>query len=213
MCHTGNTMKNKILIGVGVLVALISLLMAMGVINFKFGARLGGDDGIGGGSSSTTDDGVSSDQVQWKEYKSAPLGFTVSHPVAWVVKEQSDEGGPDVLVSESQGFAFVRIRGLFDASLSSPEAVKASIEEYRNSLPTQQDTKITKFAASDVEGNIGGFIALGEFMISGVTYRFEERGLLATNGRVTIMRAAAVPRAYDLTIPLMEKIMESFRLQ
>jgi hypothetical protein len=194
----------KILIAAGIFVGVIVLLIAASNIRFKINKP------ADSGTEKSSNGEVSSGQVKWKEYKSASFGYKVSLPQAWTAKEQTGEGGgPDILFSEPQGLAFVRVRGLYDSQINSPEAIKASIDEYKNSFASQGET-LTNFKTGEVQNNVGGFFAFGEFKINDISYRFEERGLLATNGKVLIFRASAIPQAYDATIPLMQKIMTSF---
>lgn len=150
---------------------------------------------------------------QWQDYSSDLLGFSISHPAGWKVNEEVAGSGPDILVSEKNGFAFVRIRGLFDPYLSSTEAVQASITQYKKTLSLQEGVSLADFRREEVSGGVGGFYASGEFVINDTAYRYEERGRLSTQGRVLIMRAADAPASFENSMSVMQKIMNSFTLQ
>jgi len=150
---------------------------------------------------------------QWQVYTSEALGFSLSHPAGWSVKETDAESGPDILALEPKGLAFVRIRGLLDPDLDSEEAIKASVADYRNSLARQEGVLVFDFKTGEIKADVVEFWTEGEFVINGKTYRFEERGQLSLAGQVLIMRAADAPAGFDISKETMEKIMESFKIR
>ncbi len=152
-------------------------------------------------------------KVLWEEYTSSTLGFSVSHPADWKISETDAESGPDILVQDSNGYAFVRIRGFVDPYLNSAEALNSSIEEYERNLALQDGVEISSFQSNEMENDVGGFSAIGDFSINDITYRFEERGWLSMAGQVLILRAADVPQNFEASLPTMEKIMDSFEIQ
>ena len=131
---------------------------------------------------------------QWQVYESEALGFSVSHPAGWSVKEADAESGPDILVLDSGGKAFVRIRGFLDPNLDSEEAISSSIAEYQKSLASQEGVRVSDFQTEGIKNNIGGFWLTGEFPVKGSAYRFFERGWLSLAGQALILRAADAPR-------------------
>ena len=150
---------------------------------------------------------------QWQVYTSEALGFSLSHPAGWSVKETDAPSGPDILAMDNGGHAFVRVRGFVDPYLDSKEAITSSIAEYQKSLALQEGVRVSDFQKKEIEGNIGEFFAAGEFEVSGSTYRFEERGWLSIAGQVLILRAADAPQGFDESLSTMKKIMDSFKLE
>lgn len=149
----------------------------------------------------------------WLEYSSDALGFSVSYPDGWQVTEEAAESGPDILIADGKGLAFVRIRGLFDPYLNSAEAIASSVAKYQTTLASQPGVSISKFQPEDVQGGIGGFIATGGFSVNGTPYRFQERGRLSTRGQVLIMRAADESGAFDTSVDILDRVLESFTLK
>lgn len=152
-------------------------------------------------------------QAQWQDYSSSLLGVSLSHPAGWSVQEEAAESGPDILLLETNGSAFVRIRGFVDPYLDSKEAISSSIAEYQTSLALQDGVSISDFQINDIKDDIGGFWLAGEFEVLGSTYRFEEYGWLSMAGQVLILRAADIPQDFDESLPEMKKIMNSFVIQ
>lgn len=152
-------------------------------------------------------------EEQWQEYSSDALGFSVSYPAGWQVTEEAAESGPDILIADGKGLAFVRIRGLFDPYLNSAEAIASSVAKYQTTLASQPGMSISKFQPEDVQGGIGGFMATGGLSINGTPYRFQERGRLSTRGQVLIMRAADEAGAFIASLDTLEAILDSFTLK
>lgn len=203
-------MKKKLLIGIGVLVVLIIILMATGVL--KFSATYAPTPAAPETAAPKTTDVTKASQVNMEPYTSTAFGYSISKPVAWKVDEGSSASGLSIMIKEPKSAAFLSIRAMSDKSMNSAEAITASIAQYRTSLSAQPNTTVTDFQTGAVENNVGGFIAKGTMTISSVPFQFEERGLLATNGRVLIMRAATIPQIAEITMPLMRQMMESFKI-
>lgn len=150
-------------------------------------------------------------QEGWQEFKSEQFGYTVSYPASWIVKEQPiQDVSPELLIVEPNGLAFVRIVAFYDPSLTDADAIRASIAAYREKLRSgEEDSRLFDFE-SDVQENIGGFFAYGEFYLGDTLHRYEERGLLATNGRVLLMRGAVFVTEFDKLAPTLAQMMDSF---
>ena len=153
----------------------------------------------------------------WQKYSSGELGYTVAYPDTWNLSEKNSDGSRDLLIVIPGNKAFVRITGYKDFSLSSKESVEASIEEYKASFNDKPNEQLEKFQ-SKMEGKIGAFEAAGLMLANDVQYRFLERGLLATNGRVLIMRGsvsnaegAITQKEFEELSATVRKIMDSFR--
>ena len=153
----------------------------------------------------------------WQKYSSGEFGYTVAYPDTWNLSEKNSDGSRDLLIVIPGNKAFVRITGYKDFSLSSKESVEASIEEYKASFNDKPNEQLEKFQ-SKMEGKIGAFEAAGLMLANDVQYRFLERGLLATNGRVLIMRGsvsnaegAITQKEFEELSATVRKIMDSFR--
>jgi len=150
---------------------------------------------------------------QWQQYHSDSLGFSLSHPANWTVTETDATSGPDILIAEQGGSAFVRIRGFLDVNLNSPEAITASVEQYQKSLALQPEVDITSLQSATTDANVSEFTLTGELPVAGSIYSFEEKGLLSTTGRVLLMRAADLPTDFDGSLSTLRAIMDSFTLE
>lgn len=155
----------------------------------------------------------------WLKYTSGEFGYTIVYPDEWNLLEQDSEGSRNVVIAAPENKALVRIAAFLDQSLSTPAAVETSMTEYKASFENKPDELLKQFQ-SKMEGNVGGFEASGFVLISGVQYQFLERGLLATNGRVFIMRGAVNTSETAMTqeefgahVATIKKIMESFSVR
>jgi len=201
-------MTKKIVIGVGILVGIIAVLMATGV--FKFNVSVTPSSKEAAQKEFVLPEG-------WQKYSSGEFGYTVAYPDTWNLSEKNSDGSRDLLIVIPGNKAFVRITGYKDFSLSSKESVEASIEEYKASFNDKPNEQLEKFQ-SKMEGKIGAFEAAGLMLANDVQYRFLERGLLATNGRVLIMRGsvsnaegAITQKEFEELSATVRKIMDSFR--
>ncbi len=148
----------------------------------------------------------------WQEYRSDEIGYSISLPAGWEVQEEATQSGPDILVSDTNSLAFVRIRGLADPYLNSEDAITSSIAKYEEILSSQEGVDVAVFQAVDYNDGVGGFIVLGEFPVGNTRYSFEEHGVLLVNGDVLMIRAADVPDAFNGSIETMSNIIASFIL-
>jgi len=201
-------MTKKIVIGVGILVGIVAVLMATGV--FKFNV-------------SVTPSSKEATQKEfvlpegWQKYTSGEFGYTIAYPSDWNIKENNNAGSRELLITAPGGSAFVRVAGFIDPSINSAEAIEASMVEYKASFNDKPNEQLEKFQ-SKMQGEIGAFEATGLMLANDVQYRFLERGLLATNGRVLIMRGsvsnaegAITQKEFEELSATVRKIMDSFR--
>ena len=201
-------MTKKIVIGVGILVGIIAVLMATGV--FKFNV-------------SVTPSSKEATQKEfvlpegWQKYTSGEFGYTIAYPSDWNIKENNNAGSRELLITAPGGSAFVRVAGFIDPSINSAEAIEASMVEYKASFNDKPNEQLEKFQ-SKMQGEIGAFEATGLMLANDVQYRFLERGLLATNGRVLIMRGSVsnaegtiTQKEFEELSATVRKIMDSFR--
>jgi len=201
-------MTKKIVIGVGILVGIVAVLMATGV--FKFNV-------------SVTPSSKEATQKEfvlpegWQKYTSGEFGYTIAYPSDWNIKENNNAGSRELLITAPGGSAFVRVAGFIDPSINSAEAIEASMVEYKASFNDKPNEQLEKFQ-SKMQGEIGAFEATGLMLANDVQYRFLERGLLATNGRVLIMRGSVsnaegtiTQKEFEELSATVRKIMDSFR--
>src|SRR3989344_3437298 len=200
-------MTKKIVIGLGVLAGVVVVLMATGAFKVNLS--------VTPSQSAPQKEFVL--PVGWQKYTSGEFGYSVAYPEGWNVREENTGGSRDLLIVAPEGTAFVRISGFKDSSLSSQEAVEASMAEYKASFDNKPNEKLEGFQ-SKMEGKIGGFQASGLMIANDIQYRFLERGLLATNGRVLIMRGsvsnaegAITQKEFEELSATVRKIMDSFR--
>ena len=201
-------MTKKIIIGVGILAGIIAVLMATGV--FKFNV-------------SVTPSSKEATQKEfvlpegWQKYTSGEFGYMIAHPSDWNLKENNNAGSRELLITAPGGSAFVRVAGFIDPSINSAEAIEASMVEYKASFNDKPNEQLEKFQ-SKMQGEIGAFETTGLMLANDVQYRFLERGLLATNGRVLIMRGSVsnaegtiTQKEFEELSATVRKIMDSFR--
>lgn len=146
----------------------------------------------------------------WETYRNAKFGYSVKHPEGWTVDDSQFEKIQEIMIVESGKNAYVKVNAYQDRGVNSQETVSASIAEFKQKIENTPDMKLTQFKDS-FEGDVGGYIALGQQTIAGVPFAFENRGLLATNGRVLIFHGA-----YKASEPsygeIIRKIILSFAL-
>ena len=149
-------------------------------------------------------------QEKWQTYTSDSLGFSVSLPTGWSVKEEAAESGPDILIVKNNGSAFVRIRGFLDPYLDSEEALKASLDEYHKELALQEGVSLSSFQTGGVKENIAEFSVGGQFLVRNTSFRFYETGQISMSGQALVLRAASLPQDFDESIPIMKEIIDNF---
>ena len=154
-----------------------------------------------------------------RAYTSGEFGYSVAYPSDWNLQENNDGGSRDVILLAPGSKAFARIAGFKDDSLNSAAAVEASIAAYKASFATKTTEELKEFK-SEMQAEIGGFMASGRMQMGEGIYQFLEKGLLATNGRVLIMRGGVDTSETNLTqaefethVATVKQIMESFATQ
>lgn len=147
-----------------------------------------------------------------QKYESEILGFSISYPIGWQIKEETPQSGADVLLSNNNSSAFIRIRGIQDQYLHDKTGIDSSIAKYKEILALQDGTFISEFKTDESTENKGGFFSTGEFNINGESYFFEEHGELSSQGRILIIRGFYKPETFEDSIEEMRTIMDSFYL-
>lgn len=209
-------MIKKILIGVGVIAAIIAVLMATGALKLNFSIRPSGAE------NTETQQPQKQEFVLpegWQKYTSGEFGYSVAYPGDWNVTENNNQGSRDLLIVAPESLAFVRIAAFQDSSLVSIPAIETSMAEYKASFENKPNEDLKEFQ-TQLQDTTGGFGASGFMSVNGVTYQFLERGILATNGRVLIMRGAVdttetstTQAEFDAFVATAKQVMDSFNVQ
>ena len=106
----------------------------------------------------------------------------------------------------------VLITALKDEKLKDTAYMKSSMQEFKQKIENDPSTVQLATFRDKVEGNTGGFIAIGEEKRSGVNWYFEQRGLMNTNGRILLFHGAAQSNVYKQYTGIISEIIESFTI-
>lgn len=211
--------KPLVIIGV-VIVGLIVFFAATG--SFKFEASVGNNKNQQVTPETTetetesatgkSDTSVSSNVV-WETFKSDQYGYTVRIPEGWKVTDNPSENSREITVMHPGAQAIVLITALNDEGLKDTAYMKSSMQDFKEKLENDPQTlQVAKFQ-DKIEGNTGGFIAVGEEKRSGVNWYFEQRGLLNTSGRILLFHGAAQSNVYKQYKDIISEIIESFTIE
>lgn len=154
----------------------------------------------------------------WQKYTSGEFGYTIAYPSVWNLTEENTGGKREVLVVAPEGLAFARVAAFRDSSITSQETIEASIAEYKSSLESQTEDHQVKQFESRMDGNVGVFGVSGLMLVNDIQYQFLEKGVLAQDGRVLIMRGAAENRMgtqeeFEARSSIVRDILDSFKPQ
>ena len=197
-------MKKKILIIIGIVIIVVVILMATRVL--KFSANISPIDEGPAPAAQVVPEG-------WSKYTSGEFGYSILYPKNWNLKDNNNETSREILIVAPESKAFVRVVAFKDPSLTSVATVEGSIAEYKASFDEKPNETLKEFT-SEINGEIGGFLASGLMQVDALVYQFLEKGLLATNGNVLVMRGAAktgVPEFEELG-KIVKQILDSFVL-
>ena len=192
----------KFLIGLGVIVVVVVLLLVTGAL--KFSVRVGPPQPLAQPAAETAA------ATKWRTYANKDFGYLISYPPDWILRENTGSSSRDILLTQPGNLGFVRIMGILDPAVNSEDAMRASLQAYKDSFATKPDEVLAAFK-SDIQGAIAGFMAAGKMRLNNQEYIFKERGLMSTKGRVLIMRGAAVTEQQKEILPVADKIMDSFQ--
>lgn len=152
-------------------------------------------------------------EAGWETYKSQQYGYTVKIPKGWKVTDTPSETSREISIVHPGAQSLVMITALKDEKLKDINYLKDSIKAFKEKLEKDPATlQLAKFE-DKVEGNTGGFIAIGEEKREGVNWYFEQRGLLSTNGRVLLFHGAAQSNVYKEYKDIITEIIKSFSLE
>ncbi|MBI4059345.1 hypothetical protein HY404_03855 [Candidatus Microgenomates bacterium] len=145
----------------------------------------------------------------WETYKDKQYGYSLKHPKGWKVENKTSQGTRLISVNDDKKTAFVLIEGISGPSLKNKGEMEKVVKYLEEELTNKTNIKITNITRS-IEKNIGGYLAEGEETYGDKTVVFEERFMVATNGRGLRMHAGYSPTAKDANKPITQAIMDSF---
>jgi hypothetical protein len=118
-------------------------------------------------------------------FQSKKFGFSVKHPQGWTVNESNFAEKQEIIISERSKNASVKINAYKDSSLDSEEAVRSAMQRFKQEMDNDPNVVVSQFK-TDFQNEIGGHILIGQQIIDGENYDFQNRGLLSTNGRLIL---------------------------
>ena len=193
---------------IGVLVVGVIIFFAT-TGSFKFEARYG-DDKNKKESTSESGQSTATKDIEWETYKDDQYGYTVKIPRGWTVTNSPSETSREITIMHPGAQAIVLVTSLKDEGLKDITYMKESMKAFKAKLENDPSTvQVAKFE-DKVEGNTGGFIAIGEEKRSGVNWYFEQRGLMSTKGRIMLFHGAAQANVYKQYKDIISEIIESF---
>ena len=149
----------------------------------------------------------------WTTFKSDQYGYQVSHPPSWKIEEQHTATSRGVKIYPEQGFAYLIIHAYRDDRLTTNDGMKQAVQELRDALQNDPDVKLTGFSGKKEEGsNVGGYIATGTETRFNKNWKFEEKGLLDTSGKVVLAHGALSPEIADESWQVIYMIEKSFQI-
>ncbi len=147
----------------------------------------------------------------WGTYKSDKYGYSIQHPKGWTVEDKSTENTRQFYVYEPSKRAFVKIDAYVDDRVNSTEAMKSVIAAFKERMAAEEGMTVKQFKDS-VEGETGGWIAVGEQTFGKKIFVFESKGLVSTKGRTLIFHRSADKDAVSELDEVLDKIIKSFSL-
>ena len=184
-----NRIKKTVLLLIG------AVILGACSINFST-SRTGGNKGDGG----------------WETYKSDDYGYSIQHPKGWRVVDKSSETTRQIYVYEPDNRAYVKIDAYKEDRLDSVEAIADVSEAFKEKISAEPGMVLTQFNES-VEGNVGGYIAIGEQTVDDQLFLFENRGLFSTNGRAMLFHRSVLKDLFTELDETLTKIINSFSLE
>lgn len=147
----------------------------------------------------------------WKTFSNEKYGYTLKYPSNWQAKDNSAENTREIIVTANDKSALVKINAYHDPTMITAEKVTQAVAAMKNKMKTDKNLRVTAFKDS-FEGQIGGYIAQGYQKFGEEEWRFENRGLLATNDRILIMHGAVKPPFSAAQWKIVYEIMKDFSL-
>lgn len=148
---------------------------------------------------------------KWQGYTSSKYGYSVSYPIDWELLDGNTETSRRMLIKDNANLGYVDIQSFFDKTLGEPGKLQEALNAMEVKFRSDADLKVTQFKSS-VDGKIGGYITTGEQILRGELYNYENRGLLANNGKILLFHGAYKKTAPKDYLQKIEKIITSFKI-
>lgn len=166
-------------------------------------------------SPQTTSDQASSTSVPdaWLTFKSDQADFQVSYPPTWKVEEQHTATSRGLKIYPTEGFAYVVVHAYKDDRLKTDDGMKQAVQELKDALQNDPDVNLTGFVGKKEQGsNVGGYVATGTETRFDKDWKFEEKGLMDTFGKVVLTHSALLPEIDDQSWQIIYLIENSFQV-
>lgn len=151
----------------------------------------------------------------WQTYKNDTYGYSVSYPKDWKAEDKSSNTSRRTTVYDPKGTAYIDIQAFKDDSMKDQDAIQKAITAMEAKLRSNPALTVKQFKGQAPKSGekVGGYIAAGEETIKGVSFSFDNRGLLDTYGKVLLFHSSAKKDlAKDLN-PTLSQIVKSFTVE
>lgn len=162
----------------------------------------------------TTVQQTQSSETEWETYQDKQYGYSIKHPTGWTVENVPSQDTRIIKVSSSDKLAFVMIEAIGGPTLENEGAVDVVVKYMEDKLRNNSELRVTNLAKK-TEGATSGFIAQGEYATEDDTpdeqkIIFEERFLVAKNGRGLRIHSAYAKGTKETNAPITAEIIKSF---
>lgn len=147
---------------------------------------------------------------EWETYNDEKYGYSIKYPQGWTVENLSSKDSSSIRLSDDQKTAFVLIDSIIGPSLEKTGEKEKVIDLLEGKLKTNTHIKINAFVRSN-ENDLGGYLATGEETYDNKTVLFEERFIVAKNGRGLRMHSIYASDSAKINKPLTQEIMGSYK--
>lgn len=148
----------------------------------------------------------------WKTFSNEQYGYTLKYPSNWQAKDNSAQNTREIVITANDKSALIKINAYHDPAMTTKEKVIQAIAAMKNRMQSEKNLRVTVFKDS-IENEIGGYISQGYQKFGDEEWKFENRGLLATNDRILIMHGAVKPPFPAAQWKIVYEIMKSFALE
>ncbi len=146
----------------------------------------------------------------WETYKDSKYNYEIKYPKDWAVENLPSKDSSSIRLADNQKTAFVLIDSIIGPSLEKTGEKEKVIDLLEGKLKTNTHLKINSFARSNETG-IGGYLATGEETYDSKTVLFEERFIVAKNGRGLRMHSIYASDSAKINKPITQEIMGSYK--
>ena len=143
-------------------------------------------------------------------YTSSQYGYSVTYPQDWELFDGNTKSTRQIQIRDKANLGYVNIQAFFDKSLSEAGNIQKALDELEKKFRSDPRLKVEKFK-SQLEGKVGGYIGQGTETVDNQDYYFENRGLLATNGKILLFFGNYKKSAPTDYLQKIEKIFTSFK--